>query len=437
MDEFDSLFANASVVGESDFDVEYLEIQHDFRTITIPKSKTLLGVTSDENVNVLHFVCPRYYGKVDLNNFIFRINYLNANGEGDQYWIDDKEIDGDNLTFSWTVGRHACKYSGTVNFIVCAFVLNNGIITQEYNTAIHKLPVVEGIETTEAIVDEKYDIIADLIERTKTLVDLTELEERITAATEAVEGAGNTINDLAAHNSRNILLDFGSFGKQSTGNMRWVWNDAHTTCTYTYNGEVPSIVPYLYHNTSDLPSELVPGKTYQVRFSSTNSDVYLMIGYYAEGNPNQTIDVDTVYSDKAITIPNDCAGLTIDVHTPPLGTAFTATITVEILNALTNKELEEKIAESREYVCSLELSSSWAGDESPFSQVVTLSNYTVTEYTKVNLTATPETIAAMKTQGVGSIYIVNDNAVLTAYVDGYKPITALTVQASVYETKSA
>ena len=60
MDEFDSLFANASVVGESDSEVEYLEIQHDFRTITIPKSKTLLGVTSDENVNVLRFVCPRY-----------------------------------------------------------------------------------------------------------------------------------------------------------------------------------------------------------------------------------------------------------------------------------------------------------------------------------------------------------------------------------------
>ena len=37
MDEFDSLFANASVVGESDSEVEYLEIQHDFRTITIPK----------------------------------------------------------------------------------------------------------------------------------------------------------------------------------------------------------------------------------------------------------------------------------------------------------------------------------------------------------------------------------------------------------------
>ena len=283
MDEFDSLFANASVVGESDSEVEYLEIQHDFRTITIPKSKELLGVTSDENVNVLHFVCPRYYEKVDLNNFIFRINYLNAKGEGDQYWIDDKEVDGDNLTFSWTVGRHACKYSGTVNFIVCAFVLENQTIKQEYNTAIHRLPVVEGIETTEAIVDEKYDIIADLIERTKTLVDLTELEERITAATEAVE-------------------------------------------------------------------------------------------------------------------------------------------------AMTGVQ---------ESVYDLTLSTNWSGDESPFSQAVTIPNYTVTNYTKVNLTATPETVAAMKTQGVCSIYIVNDNAVLTAYADGYKPTTALTVQASVYETKSA
>ena len=280
MDEFDSLFANASVVGESDSEIEYLVIDHDFRTIDIPNSKKLLGVTSDEKVNVLHFRCPRYYGKVDLNNFMFRVNYLNANAEGDQYWIDDKEIDGDDLVFSWTVGRHACKYTGLVNFIICAFVADNGVITQEYNTIIHRLPVEEGLETTEAVVEENYDVIADLLERTKTLIDLDELEQRITDATEAAEAVQERIHTIT-------------------------------------------------------------------------------------------------------------------------------------------------------------LSANWAGDTSPFTQPVTIAGYTVTNKTKVDLTADQTTIDAMKVQGIGSIYIVNNNAVLTAYADGYKPSTALTVQASVYEIKSS
>ena len=283
MPDLNDLFQEASTVGGDSDGTSWLIIDHDFRTISIPANKRLLGVTSDEKVNTLYFKCPRYYENVDLNNFIFRINYLNANREGDQYWVDDKALDGDYITFSWTVGRHACQYSGNVNFIVCAILSDNGVISQEYNTAIHSLPVIEGLETTEAIVEEKYDIIADLLERTKTIVDIGDLENRITAATEAAENAS---------------------------------------------------------------------------------------------------------------------------------------------------KVQEK-------VYNLTLSANWSGNEAPYTQTVTIPNYTVTNNTKVNLTAGSSTLAAMKAQGIGSIFIVNNNAVLTAYADGHKPTTTLSVQAAVYEVKTA
>lgn len=163
MDELDSLFSAASVVGAENTDIEWLEISHDFRTIDIPKNKQLAGVTSDEKVNRIYFKCQRYYGDVDLSEFSFRINYTNANNEGDQYLVLDKEVSDSEITFTWLVGRHACEYPGNISFIVCAIDTDNeSIIKREYNTAIHKLQVVQGLETGEEIYDEVSDVVAQL-----------------------------------------------------------------------------------------------------------------------------------------------------------------------------------------------------------------------------------------------------------------------------------
>ena len=162
----DELFKSASVVGDATEDTtDWLSIDHDFRQITIPSRKQLLGVTSDEDVNVLHFRCPRFCNGIDLSEFDFRINYANANGEGDVYLTTDKEVGDDAITFSWTVGRHACLYVGNVIFIVCAKLFDeNETVIREYNTAIHKLPVVEGLETLGDIYED-IDAHTDLVER--------------------------------------------------------------------------------------------------------------------------------------------------------------------------------------------------------------------------------------------------------------------------------
>lgn len=168
MDELNNLFAAASVVGNSEEDAtEWFVVDHDFRTIHIPPNKKLLGVTSDERVNTLHFKLPRYYGTLDLTPFEFRINYLNANGEGDIYIVTGADYDNEYIVFDWSVGRHACMYNGEVSFIICARTYRENtdppVIDREYNTAIHRLTVELGIEVDEPVYTANYDLIEQIL----------------------------------------------------------------------------------------------------------------------------------------------------------------------------------------------------------------------------------------------------------------------------------
>ena len=142
---------------------EYIIINDDLRTMQIPESIVLLGVESDDDVNRIHFQMPKEYSGFDLSTFSARINYMNANGDGDVYVVDDLEVDGDNMTFTWLVGRNACKYKGDTRFIVCLKLFDGDDVVQEFNTTVYSLPVLEGLETTEAVVQQNADIIQYLI----------------------------------------------------------------------------------------------------------------------------------------------------------------------------------------------------------------------------------------------------------------------------------
>ena len=101
---------------------DYIVINDDLRTMQIPASITLLGVESDDDVNKIPFQMPKEYCGFDLSTFEARINYMNANGEGDIYIIDDLEIDGDDpslMNFTWLVGRNACAYK-EIHSLLCA-----------------------------------------------------------------------------------------------------------------------------------------------------------------------------------------------------------------------------------------------------------------------------------------------------------------------------
>lgn len=106
---------------------------------------------------------------------------------------------------------------------------------------------------------------------------------------------------------------------------------------------------------------------------------------------------------------------------------------------LTNaiEQVEDLLEEALPTVCSLTLSTNWVGNESPFTQAVTVSGYNVTAKTKVDLYATAAVIETMRECRTDEIMVINNNGTLTAYAIGKKPTSALTVQASLSETNTS
>ena len=144
-------------------------INDDLRTMQIPDG-IILGVESDDDVRKLIFQMPKEYCGFDLSQFSARVNYMNANGNGDVFVADDLAVDDDDpslMTFTWLVSRNACAYKGNTQFIVCLKMFaddGSGDVLQEFNTTVYSLPVLKGLETTEAVVQEYADIIQYLID---------------------------------------------------------------------------------------------------------------------------------------------------------------------------------------------------------------------------------------------------------------------------------
>ena len=178
----DELLAGVSIVDKT------LIISNDLRKIAIPSSVTNLGVESDDDVLRLKFKLPRYIGDVDLSVFSIRINYLNAEGEGDIYTVNDAVVGAQYITFSWLVGPNATRYKGETKFNVCLRTLtSDGYVDREYNTTIATLPVLEGLEVDEGFVEQ----YSDLLEQWRSeLFGIGDTEEaKIKAASEVEQEA--------------------------------------------------------------------------------------------------------------------------------------------------------------------------------------------------------------------------------------------------------
>lgn len=79
------------------------------------------------------------------------------------------------------------------------------------------------------------------------------------------------------------------------------------------------------------------------------------------------------------------------------------------------------------------LRANWSGSESPYTQTITLTGFTPTANTRVDLYCDAENVEKLVSDGVGRIYIVNDNGALTAYATNNKPTSNIVVQAVAVE----
>lgn len=80
----------------------------------------------------------------------------------------------------------------------------------------------------------------------------------------------------------------------------------------------------------------------------------------------------------------------------------------------------------------ISLATSWSGN-GPYTQTVTISNYTITANSKVDLQPDTDIISQMISDSIQALYIDNNNGTLTAYAVGAAPTAALTVQCTVTE----
>lgn len=155
--------ALAAATVDDGTETAYCTVDDDTRLVTIPDKYKKLGVESDEKAKRVWFRFPKLVGNngVDLSAIGVRINFRNANGDGDIYMVKDVTIDGDYVTFSWELTRKVTAYKGHVSFVVCAVKsATDGTIKNEWNTTLNKeCEVLEGLEVTEQIVQENPDII--------------------------------------------------------------------------------------------------------------------------------------------------------------------------------------------------------------------------------------------------------------------------------------
>ena len=176
-------------------------IDPETRVIDVPAEYQLLGVESDEKVERMYFQCPKIVGdNIDLSKLALRVNFRNANDQKDQYIVDDVEISGDNITFSWLLSRRVTQDKGNVSFIVCAVKASGEEITNEWNTTLATAQVLEGLEADITLPEEDTDVVKQLI--AVATQKITDVQNATSSANTAASNA-----DIKAQEAANAAED--------------------------------------------------------------------------------------------------------------------------------------------------------------------------------------------------------------------------------------
>ena len=240
----------------ADTGIEYCTVDDDTRLVTVPDKYKKLGVESDEKVKRIWFRFPKFVGNngVDLSAIGVRVNYRNANGDGDIYIVEDLTTDGDYVTFSWELTRKVTAYKGHVSFVVCAVKsATDGTIKNEWNTTLNKeCEVLEGLEVTEQIAQENPDIIEYILANLGGSVSAEEIatafEEYMAAHPIEVPENLSDLNEDETH--RTVTDNEKEQWNKAEENVQSDWNETDNTSD-SFIKNKPSIPT----KTSDLQND--------------------------------------------------------------------------------------------------------------------------------------------------------------------------------------
>ena len=163
--DLEEALAQADVYAE---ETEVCTIDAVTRTISVPAQFQLFGVENDKRVERIYFRCPKIVGdNQDLSqDYQLFMNYQNANGDPDAYKIEDMEIDGDNITFSWLLEENVTKYRGSIQFAFGAIIPGDEAEDPDknrWNTTINTdCACLVGLECTQQVAESNPDALAQI-----------------------------------------------------------------------------------------------------------------------------------------------------------------------------------------------------------------------------------------------------------------------------------
>ena len=158
----------AQLEAEAQSETPVCIIDPETRTVTVPPEYQLLGVENDKRVERIYFRCPKIVGdNQDLSqDYILFINYVNANGDPDAYKINDMQVEGDNITFSWLLEEKVTLYQGDIQISFCGIIPGDEQGDPDKNrwgTTINTdCTVLTGLKCTQQVAESNPDALAQI-----------------------------------------------------------------------------------------------------------------------------------------------------------------------------------------------------------------------------------------------------------------------------------
>lgn len=153
---------------------DYIMVDPDQRTLSVPESETVFGVYGDNNAERKYFKCQRYVGdNIDLSSCHIFVNYISAATKIGQIECDVADpTEDDSIIFSWRITRNVIDKNESTKVFFAVQAKNTDGDTV-FTTRKAEGLIYESIEGTETVQEEYADVILQLLSR------MDKVEERV------------------------------------------------------------------------------------------------------------------------------------------------------------------------------------------------------------------------------------------------------------------
>ena len=187
---------------------------------------TYPGAVGDDTVQRLNFVMDRYTGNgTDLAGSDIYVYYTNGRGITYSHPFPNRTLseDGVHINFTWDFSREVFEYNAPTRFSICAKIIDGQIVTNEWNSEIVTLPIINSIGHRDVLGPDStsYDEFEELIDR------LMDIEREIEGVVSQGEGyselseawAKGTINGIPVHSEEEGYNDNSKYYLEQTINV--------------------------------------------------------------------------------------------------------------------------------------------------------------------------------------------------------------------------